>query len=229
MFDSAQRATARRRLEALVARRAAARRRVTGDPALGACVRALEAYQARRLALTHADLHGDERYRLAVDFFLEDLYGPQDLSERDAQMVRALDKLARFLPLAGLSALAHAFELHVVTVELDAATAARLAGPAVPDDRAYALAYRATGRRGDRERQIELLGVVGELLDSVAHRPEVGLMVRLARAPAHAAGFGHLQEFLERGYQAFRAMRGADRFLEIVIGRERALLQRLFG
>ena len=229
MFDSADRDKARRQLESLVARHAEVRSDLTGDAALAARLRALEAYQARRLARDHADLHADERYRLAVDFFLEDLYGPQDLSERDAQMVRALDKLARFLPLAGLSALAHAFELHVLTLELDAATAARLTGAVIPDDRAYALAYRAAGRRRDRERQIELLVVVGELLDSVAHRPEVGLMVVLARAPAHAAGYGHLQDFLERGYRAFRAMDGADRFLEIVIGRERALLERLFS
>lgn len=229
MFDSAERATAQRQLEALVRRHAAARRRVGDDPLLAARVRALEAYQSRRLAQAHADLHANARYRLAIDFFLEDLYGPRDLTQRDAQMVRALDKLARFLPRAALSALAHAFELHVLTMELDTATAARLAGPDALDDRAYAMAYRAAGRRPDRERQIELLGVVGELLDSVAHRPEVGVMVRLARAPAHAGGFGHLQEFLERGYRAFRAMHGAGQFLETVVDRERALLRRLFA
>lgn len=229
MFDSAEGAKAPQQLDALVARHAAVRRRVTGDPGLAARLRALEAYQSQRLALAHADLHGEERYRLAVDFFLADLYGPQDLSERDAQMVRALEKLARFLPLAALSALAHAFELHVLTLELDAATAARLMNPTVPDDGAYALAYRAVGRRPDRERQIELLATLGGLLDSVAHRPQVGLLVRLARAPAHAAGFGHLQDFLERGYRAFRAMRGAGQFLETVIDRERALLRRLFA
>lgn len=228
MPESAQRARSRRRLESLAERHADVRRRIAADPALAARLRALETYQSRRLARTHADLHRDERYRLAVDFFLEDLYGPQDLSARDQQMVRALDKLGRFLPIAALDSLAHAFDLHVLTLELDAATASRLPGTAVPDDETYARAYRGAGRRADRERQIGLLAVVGELLDSVAHRPEVALLVRLARAPAHAAGYGHLQDFLERGYRAFHAMRGAGGFLAVVVERERALLQRLF-
>lgn len=229
MFDAADRARVRQQLESLVARLGAARRRVAGDPALAARLRAIEAFQSRRLAATHADLRAEARYRPAMDFFLEDLYGPQDLSGRDDQMVRALDKLGRFLPLAALTALERAFELHVLTLELDLATATCLAGPALPDHDAYALAYRAAGRRPERERQIELLGVIGRLLDSVAHRPEVGLMVRLARAPAHAAGYGPLQDFLERGYRAVRTMREADEFLKTVIDREQALLRRLFA
>lgn len=229
MFDAADRAGVRQQLESWVARLAAARRHVASDPALAARLRIIEAFQSRRLAATYADLRAEQRYRPAVDFFLDDLYGPQDLSQRDDQIVRALDKLGRFLPLAALAALQRAFELHVLTLELDLATAAGLAGPALPDDEAYALAYRAAGRRPERERQIELLGVIGRLLDSLAHRPEVGLMIRLARGPAHAAGYGPLQDFLERGYRAVRTMRGTDALLKTVIDREHALLRRLFG
>ncbi len=229
MFDAGERARTRQRLESLAARHAAVQRRIAGDAGLAERLRVLQAYQARRLALAHGDLRGDERYRLAVDFFLQDLYGPQDLSERDAQLFRALDKLGRFLPLAALSSLEHALDLHGLTLELDAATAARLPGPAVPDDDAYARAYRAAGRRADRERQIELLALIGGLLDSIADRPQIGLLVRLARAPAHAAGYGRLQDFVERGFQAFHAMHGATEFLRIVVERERALLRRLFA
>lgn len=229
MFDAADRVRVRQQLESLVARLAAARRRVAGDPSLAARLRVIEAFQSQRLAATYAELRGEPRYRPAVDFFLDDLYGPQDLSGRDDQLVRALDKLGRFLPLAALAALERAFELHVLTLELDVVTAAGLAGSALPDDEAYALAYRAAGRRPDRERQIELLGVIGGLLDSVAYRPEVGLMIRLTRAPAHAAGYGPLQDFLERGYRAIRTLRGTDELLKTVIDREQALLRRLFA
>lgn len=229
MFDAADRARVRQQLESWVARLAAARRRVAGDPSLAARLRVIEAFQSQRLAATYAELRGAPRYRPAVDFFLDDLYGPQDLSGRDDQLVRALDKLGRFLPLAALAALERAFELHVLTLELDVATAAGLAGSTLPDDEAYALAYRAAGRRPDRERQIELLGVIGRLLDSVADRPQVGLMIRLTRAPAHAAGYGPLQDFLERGYRAIRTLRGTDELLKTVIDREQALLRRLFA
>ncbi len=189
----------------------------------------LAAFQARRLADTYRDLQLTPRYGPAVTFFLADLYGPQDLSERDAQVIRALDKLKRFLPSGALQALARAFELHVLSIELDAATAA-----ALPDDRTidainYAGAYRAAGRPGDRERQIALIGDIGRLLDGLAHRPEVGLAIRLARGPAHAAGYGELQDFLERGFDAFKTMDGASDFLSTIDRRERALMDSLFA
>jgi hypothetical protein len=219
----------RQRLARLVARYRQAQRRVAADPGLAARNRALAAYQARRLADTHRDIRATARYRAAVDFFLADLYGPQDLSDRDEQIIRALDKLKRFLPAAALDALVRAFELHVLTIELDAATAAALPGGAGPDALAYAAAYRAAGRRQDRERQISLVAEIGALLDSVAHRPEIGLAIRLARGPAHAAGYGQLHDFLERGYEAFRRMKGAAEFLANIDTRERELMQRLFS
>jgi len=223
------REAARRHLDGLVDRYLAVRRRLDGDAALRRRMQALATYQSARLARTYGDLQRTERYQPAVGFFLSDLYGPQDLSERDAQVLRALDKLKRFLPGNALLALARAFELHVMSIELDADTAAALPGDAVPDERRYADAYRAAGRAGDRARQIELIGDIGALLDGLAHRPEVGLAIRLARGPAHAAGFGQLQDFLERGFDAFRTMDGAQEFLAAIDGRERALMERLFA
>jgi hypothetical protein len=212
-----------------VSRYLSVRQRLERDPALHERMRNLAAFQARRLADTYRDLQGTPRHGPAVEFFLTDLYGPQDLTERDAQILRALDKLKRFLPPGALQALARAFELHVLSIELDAATAAALPGPDRIDAATYAGAYRAAGRRADRERQIALIGDIGSLLDGLAHRPEVGLAVRLARAPAHAAGYGQLQDFLERGFHAFRKMNGAAEFLAAIGQRERALMERLFG
>ena len=189
----------------------------------------LAAFQSQRLAETYRDLKRTPRYRSAVEFFLTDLYGPQDLSERDDQMLRALDKLKRFLPAGALQALARAFELHVLSIELDSAAAAALTGDGGIDAVAYAGAYRAAGRPGDRERQIALIGDIGGLLDGLAHRPEVGLAIRLARGPAHAAGYGQLQDFLERGFDAFKRMDGAGEFLATIDQRERALMEGLFA
>ena len=192
-------------------------------------MRELAAFQARRLAATYEDLQRTPRHGPAVEFFLTDLYGPQDLSERDAQVLKALDRLKRFLPAGALLALAGAFELHVLSIELDAATAAALPPGSPIDAAAYAGAYRAAGRPDDRERQVALIGDIGRLLDGLAHRPEVGLAIRLARGPAHAAGYGQLQDFLERGFDAFRTMDGASDFLSTIDRRERALMDSLFA
>lgn len=220
---------ARRQLDGLVERYLGVRRRLEEDAALADRMGALAGFQAGRLARTYADLQGTPRYGPAVAFFLADLYGPQDLRERDAQVLRALEKLKRFLPGTALQALARAFELHVLSMELDAATAAALPADRALDGGTYAAAYRAAGRPADRERQIELIGDIGTLLDGLAQRPEVGLAIRLARGPAHAAGFGQLQDFLERGFEAFRTMDGAEEFLAAIDARERALMDRLFS
>jgi hypothetical protein len=53
--------------------------------------------------------------------------------------------------------------------------------------------------------------------------------LRLMRAPAHAAGMGALQDFLERGFDTFRQMRGADEFLARIARRERELAAQLFA
>jgi hypothetical protein len=217
----------RARIAALVERYRQLRERLDQRPALAERVRVLAEFQARRLADTYADLRGQERHRAAINFFLTDLYGPQDLTERDRQVLAALDKLQRFLPAGALEALAGAFELHVLTLELDADTAAALASPAPLDMPGYAAAYRGAGRTGDRLRQIELIAEIGGLLDGLAHHPEIGLALRLSRAPARAAGYGELQDFLQRGYDAFRAMDGAEQFLSAIDKRERALMAKL--
>jgi len=93
----------------------------------------------------------------------------------------------------------------------------------------YAEGYRRAGRRADRERQIELLGVIGSYLDHVVRKPMIRALVRFARGPAHAAGFGALQEFLERGLDAFEAMHGAGEFLSTIRDREVRAMERMFA
>jgi hypothetical protein len=43
------------------------------------------------------------------------------------------------------------------------------------------------------------------------------------------AGLGELQAFLERGFDAFRTMRDAGEFLELIVSRERAFSAALFS
>lgn len=49
------------------------------------------------------------------------------------------------------------------------------------------------------------------------------------RRPARLAGMEDLQSFLERGFEAFRHMGGADYFLATIGAREKAILNRLFS
>lgn len=211
-------------LATLVARYHDVRSAVDGEPGLAARVGTLQAFQAARLEATYADLRSQDRYGAAVQFFLSDLYGPTDLTARDEQVLRALGKLQRFMPQRALEAFARAMELHVLTLELDADTARRLPGAGAVDVNRYTAAYAAAGRVAVRARQIDLVLDVGRVLDAIVRHPEIGLAIRVARGPAHAAGYGALQDFVERGWRAFEHLGGADEFLETIARRERRLM-----
>lgn len=212
-------------LAAIVARYHRIRAEADAEPGLAARVGAIQSFQSERLANTYRDLREAPRHRAAVEFFLSDLYGPADLTVRDEQVLRALGKLERFLPEGALEAFTRALEVHVLTLELDADTARQLPDASPVSAAGYARAYRAAGRTADRGRQIELVLEIGAILDRLVLHPGIGLAIRLARGPAHAAGYGALQEFIERGWSAFAAMEGAQQFLDTIATRERALMR----
>lgn len=179
----------------------------------------LRIWQAARLARTYRDFRADPRYAPALEFFLSDLYSAHEFTERDRQLSRAWRYLKRALPAAVMKVLRQAIELDVLTLELDQAMVRALAATPVTDA-AYAAAYREVGERALRERQIELIVGIGADLRRIASRAWLWPLLRAAHAPAHAAGFGVLQDFLERGYTAFLQMHASDRLLQAIQERE---------
>ena len=194
----------------------------------------LRAWQSERLARTYPDLLADPRYGPAARFFLEDLYGPKDFSARDDEVARILPAMTRILPASAVRTFGLAIELDCLSERLDAAIIAALRASRTDgavltiDSTRYATAYRACANRPERERQIALVGEIGVALDALARKPLIARAIELMRAPAHAAGLGELHDFLERGFGAFRHMRGAREFLAIIDRRERLILDRIF-
>ena len=198
------------------------------DVALGQRVHAVKQYQQRRFASSYADLLADARYGGAARFFLEELYGPRDYRERDAQFARVVPALVRLFPEEVVRTVVALSDLHALSESLDTAMASALEGEHV-DASAYVRAWQATARAGDRERQIELTLEVGEALDAYTRNPWLRNSLRMMRGPARVAGLSQLQHFLEAGFDTFRAMRGAGPFLALTAQRERGLKERLFA
>jgi len=215
-------ASLRRDLQAL----AAQRRAIHLDPAARAAREALRRFQSERMAATHADLLADPRSAAAARFFLDDLYGAQDVIQRDADIERVLPTMERLLPLPALAAIAEAIELDALSDALDAALAAHLG--AEFDAAAYAAAYRAEPRAA-RERQLQHVDSVGAALCALVRVPLLGGTLSMMRAPARLAGLGELQSFLERGFAAFKAMPRPREFVATVVERERQLMERLYA
>lgn len=204
------------------------RRRRSADPDLAARVDALKAFQQQRFAQTYRDLLLTPRYGPASRFFLDELYGPADFARRDAQFVRVVPALVRLFPAAVVETVAALAELHALSESLDTAMGSQLANARVtPQD--YAGAWQATGRDGDRDRQVELMVEVASRLERLTGKPLLRESLRLMRGPARAAGLSELQHVLETGFETFRAMKGAAEFMSTIQSRERALASLLFS
>jgi len=203
------------------------RGRRAAEPALAARVDAVKRYQHRRFARSYADLLADARYADAARYFLDDLYGPQDYSERDAQFARIVPALARLFPPALLGTIADLTALHALAERFDTAMGRALDSDELSPS-AYLRAWQAGGGRAQRDRQIDLMLAVGRALDGYTRNPVLRHSLKLMRGPARAAGLGALQQLLERGFDTFAGLRGAEPFLDVIARRERALAERLF-
>ncbi len=203
------------------------RRERESNPAQASRVAGVKAYQAKRFERTYADLLSSGRYQAAARFFLDELYGPQEFTARDAQFARIVPALVRLFPDEIVSTVATLARLHALSEDLDDALASRLGGSAV-DAPVYVAAWQRVGRPEDRQLQIDLTLAVGAALERYTRNPVLRGALRMMRRPAQSAGLGDLQRFLEKGFDTFGAMRGASEFLSTVQQRERALCAALF-
>lgn len=206
---------------------AAERQRRLADERLSQRVESIKRYQHARFAHTYADLAAQAGMAGAVRFFLEELYGPGDFTHRDTQFARIVPALVRLFPREIVATVQTLSELHALSEQLDSAMGIELADATVSEE-AYGRAWRAVGRPEARELQISLMLDVGHALDRYTRNPLLRHSLRLMRGPAQAAGLAALQQFLERGFDTFRELRGAARFLQTVAERERVLAARLF-
>jgi len=192
----------------------------------------LQRWQAARLRDSFVDFLASPRERLAAEFFLTDLYGDFDVSERDREIERVLPLMRRILPEKLLHAIADTLELAVISHAFDLRMAEALSARVSPDAinaTAYADAYRAVGRPRLRRHQIGLITSVGTILDRAVSTPFIGMLLRMSRGPAKAAGLHDLQSFLERGFAAFKQLQGAQPFVDEIARRELAVAEKLFA
>jgi hypothetical protein len=112
--------TPRGELARLLARNARLRDVFAGDDDANRRLAELQRWQSRRLLSSHADLRANPRYRRAIEFFFEDLYGGCDPRGRDRDLARVQRVMERLLPRQALKALCLAIDLEVLSQELDA-------------------------------------------------------------------------------------------------------------
>lgn len=197
------------------------------DAALGERVTALKTYQQARFSNTHADLLADATLGPAARFFLDDLYGPHDFADRDAQFARIVPAITRLFPGEIVDTVEALGELHALSERLDTLMASRLPAGRLSAPR-YLQAWQAVGRPEARQHQLDLVLQLGRRLKGYTRNRWLRQTLRLMRSPARAAGLGALQAFLERGFDTFAGMADAGAFLRLVQSRENSAIQRFF-
>jgi hypothetical protein len=216
-----------RQISASLASVASERAARAGDDSLRARVTALKTYQQARFRRGYADLLADPRHGAAALFFLEELYGPEDFSDRDGQFARIVPALVRLFPEDIVETVERLVRLHALSERLDTTMGRQLSSTHITPA-AYVRAWQLTGQADQRREQIALTLEVGEALDRFTRNAVLRHSLKLMRRPARAAGLSALQTFLERGFETFRAMKGSDQFLGTIAAREEALRRRLF-
>ncbi|MCC7327950.1 MAG: hypothetical protein IT521_14240 [Burkholderiales bacterium] len=200
------------------------------NPILVGALDRLANWQARRLRMTYADLAADPRFTAAIEFFQNDLYGSADFSRRDADLARVVPVMVKMLPESVIRTTASAMELNGLSQELDRVLLARLPrADGYFTVAEYCKAYRRAGNFPLRGRQIRLIGEIGQALDRFVGKPLVRTALAMMRQPARLAGMSALQDFLERGFAAFRDMGGAEAFLRTIDERETQIMEAIIG
>jgi len=207
---------------------AALRRHRRGEPPLEARVVAVKAFQHERFARTYGDLMAQPLYAPAARFFLEDLYGPGDFTERDAQFARIVPALMRLFPPEMVATVATLAELHAMSEQLDDELARHV--PELPLQLSgYRCAWQCTASPAQRHLQIELMMQVGRALETFTRNPVLRGSLRVMRLPAKLAGLSALQRFLERGFDTFGQMPEPEKFLNTIASREQQISDWLFS
>ena len=189
------------------------------DPALYASYDRFTRWQVAYLMPFFDDLLEPEGYAEAAEFIVSDLAGV-GVSDRDHEIERATPVIVRSLPVHALETAAAAVELNAAALEINTSIWRKLlvAGqlPAEITEHAYRSACRAVSAYEQCMGLADLATELGVTLKTLVRVPLIGMLLRTMRLPAHAAGFGALQEFLETGYLTFRRISDVDRFLDEV-------------
>lgn len=177
------------------------------------------------------DLYAIEGYAGAIDFTMNDLAGI-GISNRDRDLERAAPAITTMLPLAALDTIASAAEMNARVLEVNIGICrCLLVGNNLPDhitEIEYCVACREASSLEECAELVHLITGLGRTLKSLVNHATIGLTLRAMRGPAHAAGFGALQEFLETGYRTFRLIPDIDHFLSEIETRMIGVFERIY-
>ena len=194
---------------------------------------ALKEWQCNRLLASHIELWKIKRFQPAIQFFISELYGPKDFSQRDADIAKVIPKMEKWLPEKALNSLGVAIHLNCLSQDIDYLMLEKFAELNVDLQNFtaadYAQAYKNCGNTEQRAQQINSIEKLGTDLGKVVKIPGISMILRMARTPAKTMGVDALQQFLEDGLNAFKKLGTVSDFIYPVVTEERRIMHELFA
>ena len=192
----------------------------------------LQKWQAQRMRKTHQTLLEDDKYRVATEFFLDDIYGGIDLTDIANEAERVINKALKILPEKVMVTATYALELNALSAELDERLADYLfyeMGETDISMEAYTEAFRRSAALELRQRQVELAKQLAVGLDKYVRSRLVYSTFKLVKKPAHRAGIGNLYGFMGKGFDAMRPMGSASDVIHRIVDKEYELIEQVFS
>ena len=171
----------------------------------------------------YADLRDKPGYGAAIDFVISELVGP-GIADRDRDLEKVVPIMSRTLPKRALAALATAMELNAGVLKINLDLSQRLT-PKID----MAGSCREVTDYNEYRNLIGLTRDAGLSLERIVGMPMIAPLLRSMRGPARLAGFGDLQEFLEKGFSTFRQVEDVHAFLEVLETRMEQIFERVFN
>lgn len=193
-----------------------------------ASIQQVQRWQCKRLLFSHQALHQQDQYKPALAFFVHDLYGPHDFSQRDQDLTRLAPKMAKILPDKALRSLESALHLNALSFELDYELAKHLDKQPLNRDN-YLKAYQDCNNPQARLEQIQLIEIMAKNLADAVQMRGVSALLMMSRKPAHLMGVSTLHTFIESGFKAFKTIGNYETFILPIVHFEQNLMKQMFN
>jgi hypothetical protein len=192
-------------------------------------LKTLQGWQCQRLIATYKTFLSNKKFNPAMMFFIDELYGPKDFSQRDDDIARIVPKMSKILPEKAMQSLEKALHLNSLSLQLDYLLLAQLDDINLIDSQHYSEAYRKCNNPNERTQQIDFIAALGNDLADVTNIMGIGMLLKMSRKPAQLAGFLALHEFLEKGFNAFKKIGKVEDFINPIVETERDIMNKLFN
>lgn len=186
----------------------------------------LQNYQINKLKKTHEALLNHPNTQKAANFFIDEIYNTNTIKKRDNDIEKLVPMLNKVFPRAALEIISNAMELDALTEKLDFNMITKLGVNFSEDE--YNAAYKNSGDRTEREKQLFLTEKLGTNLIYFVSLPLIETTLKVMKMPAKLLNLSEMHQFLYNGFYIFKHIDNPQKFINDIIVKEKEILNNHF-